>query len=355
MITVTGATGHLGNNIVRTLLNNNHKVRALIYPGEDESALAGLAVERAYGNILKIEDLRRAFKDTSAVIHCAGQISILTRCYHQLYPINVAGVRNVVEAGRFCGIKKLIHIASFDAISLDPTGKCVDEGLGFNPAHAMTEYGQTKAEGAQIVLDAVKTYGMDATILTPVTIVGPNDFRPSAMGGVLVDFANGRLPAITTGHLAFVDARDIAQAALNALDSGTRGANYICSSEEMTVTGYMNLLAHITRMPTPLINIPIEAMYHLAWFAEKMYMVLKMEPHFTQGSMALLKNGMCTSNQKTCRELEVAFRPVEETLRDQIEWFSRRGLIKTESRIYKLRSAQYRPLIPGYPAASPAE
>jgi len=85
MIVVTGAAGHLGNVLVRKLISQNKKVRALILPGEDIASLRGLKVEKVDGNVCAPDSLRKAFKGADIVYHCAGIISIITGQQKQLY------------------------------------------------------------------------------------------------------------------------------------------------------------------------------------------------------------------------------------------------------------------------------
>ena len=77
MIVITGATGHLGNVLVRKLVSMNKKVRVLILPGEDIASLRGLEVEKVEGDVRFPDSLRKAFEGAEIVYHCAGIISIL--------------------------------------------------------------------------------------------------------------------------------------------------------------------------------------------------------------------------------------------------------------------------------------
>ncbi len=77
MIAVTGATGHIGNVLVRELIARGKKVRAVIPPGEDTCSLQGLNVEMVPGDVRDLDSLCRAFSDIEIVFHLAGIISIL--------------------------------------------------------------------------------------------------------------------------------------------------------------------------------------------------------------------------------------------------------------------------------------
>ena len=118
MIVITGATGHLGNVLVRKLLHQNKKVRVVILPGEDTASLEGLEVQKVEGDIRDPDSLRRAFQGADMVFHCAGVISILPGQNQQLYQVNVLGTRNVVNMCLETRIKRLVYT------SVSSTLKC---------------------------------------------------------------------------------------------------------------------------------------------------------------------------------------------------------------------------------------
>ena len=72
---VTGATGHIGNVLVRLLNERREKVRAMILPGEDPSPLDGLDVEIVEADVLDYQSLVKVFKQIDVVYHLAGIIS----------------------------------------------------------------------------------------------------------------------------------------------------------------------------------------------------------------------------------------------------------------------------------------
>ena len=100
MILVTGAAGHIGNVLVRELVEKGEKVRALILPGEDTHSIYGLDIEIVVGNVLDPVSLERAMRGVDIVYHLAGIISILPDKNDLMWQVNVEGTRNVLEIGR---------------------------------------------------------------------------------------------------------------------------------------------------------------------------------------------------------------------------------------------------------------
>ena len=98
MVVVTGATGHLGNVLVRELLSRYVPVRAVIPRGEDTTSLDGLKVEKVEGNVLDPDSLVRALQGAEVVYHLAGILFTSPRRTRLFYEVNLGWTRNVAEA-----------------------------------------------------------------------------------------------------------------------------------------------------------------------------------------------------------------------------------------------------------------
>ena len=119
---VTGATGHIGNVLVRHLLAGGHKVRAMLLPGEDPAPLNGLNIERVEADVLDFQSLLQAFQDIDVAFHLAGIITIMPGSNPQVQAVNVIGTRNVIEAARFSRVRRLVYTSSIHALSRIPHG-----------------------------------------------------------------------------------------------------------------------------------------------------------------------------------------------------------------------------------------
>jgi len=137
MIVVTGATGHIGNVLVRELLSRGENVRAVVPPSEDTTPLDGLKVEMVEGDVCQIDSLIQAFDGSDVVYHLAGIISILPGKSKLLYQVNVEGTRNVVEACIKAGVGRLAYTSSIHALEEPPHGITVDETVPFEPDRAI--------------------------------------------------------------------------------------------------------------------------------------------------------------------------------------------------------------------------
>jgi nucleoside-diphosphate-sugar epimerase len=332
MIVVTGATGLLGNNLVRLLIKEAKDVRAMVLPGDRADALDGLAVETAEGDVTDLQSLTRAFEGAERVYHCAAVISIVSGKYKTMEAVNVRGVRNVIEACRACGVKKLVHVASVEAFGNDGTGQVLSEKAGFRPDCAMIEYGKTKAYGGMAVLDAVAKREIEASIVAPVGIIGPNDFLRSRMSCMFRDYANRRLPAyVKDGGFDFVDARDVARCIIAADHRGGNGETYLCSAGHITMQELMDYLQELTGMPKPRIAVNSRHLKAMAPLLEKSYQAIGKEPLITRGSIEIMASDLRCDPGKSIRELGMRYIGIRQSIKDTVEWLEAQGDLKKKS------------------------
>ncbi|HSQ18010.1 MAG TPA: NAD-dependent epimerase/dehydratase family protein, partial [Anaerolineales bacterium] len=166
---VTGATGHIGNVLVRHLLSRGERVRAMLMPGEDPSPLDGLEVEQVEADVLDYQSVLGALREVDVVYHLAGIISILPGRNHLVDAVNVIGTRNVLQAARLSGVNRLVYTSSIHALTRMPHGITIDETVPFDPQHAISAYDHSKAQASLEVLKAVQA-GLDAVIACPTGV-----------------------------------------------------------------------------------------------------------------------------------------------------------------------------------------
>lgn len=225
-VVVTGATGHIGNVLVRALVARGERVRCLVLPSDNLRPLAGLAVEVVRGDVRDPRSLDAAFAGAGAVFHLASVITLTPDQARVLHEVNVAGARNVAEACLKAGVRRLVHTSSVHAMAEPPEGVVIDESAPFDPARIRFEYGRTKAPGTLEVLAAAGR-GLDAVVVCPTGVIGPFDFAPSEMGRLFLAFARRRVWAYPDGGYDFVDVRDAAEGHLLAAEKGRTGESYL--------------------------------------------------------------------------------------------------------------------------------
>ena len=145
MILVTGAAGHIGNVLVRELVERNENVSAMVLPGEDLTPLEGLDVEIFEGNILDRARLLEACSGVDLVFHLASLVAITSEQVDLMRRVNIDGTRNVIEAVREAGVRRLVYTSSIHALERPDPDITIDESLKFDPENPAVPYDRTKA------------------------------------------------------------------------------------------------------------------------------------------------------------------------------------------------------------------
>ena len=317
---VTGATGHIGNVLVRHLLSRGERVRAMLMPGEDPSPLDGLEVEQVEADVLDYQSLLGALHEVDVVYHLAGIISILPGRNHLVDAVNVIGTRNVLQAARLSGVNRLVYTSSIHALTRMPHGITIDESVPFDPKHAISAYDHSKAQASLEVLKAVQA-GLDAVIACPTGVIGPYDYRGSEMGQLILDCVNRKPMFYVDGAYDFVDVRDVAQGLALAAERGQTGESYILSGERLSVIGMIKTVQDIIGKQLLTMKIPMRLARFAARFTPLYYQIARVKPRFTSYSLDTIISNSVISHAKARRELGYTPRPLRESLADTVRWF----------------------------------
>lgn len=315
---VTGATGHIGNVLVRELVRRGEKVRALILPKESREPLKGLDVESVEGDVLDLDSVFRSMRGIRGVFHLAGVISILPGPNPLLRTVNVEGTRNILRAAKETGVEKVVYTSSIHAIQRVEEG-VIDEGLPYDVDNPYGAYDRSKAEATLEVLDAAQT-GLDAVVACPTGVIGPYDFRGSMMGAVIDDAALARPVLYVDGAYDFVDVRDVADGLIHAAGKGRRGESYILSGHKISVRGLLVTVRRITGRAFLRLKVPFELARFFAQFTPAYYRLAGATPRFTPYSLEVLRSNANISHAKATRELGYHPRAIYETISDTVRW-----------------------------------
>ncbi|MEI8254865.1 MAG: NAD-dependent epimerase/dehydratase family protein [Deltaproteobacteria bacterium] len=325
---VTGASGHLGANLVRELLARGRRVRVLVH--KDTRALAGLPIERVDGDVLHPEAMTRAFEGAHTVFHLAAVISISGDRDGRVERVNVHGAANAASAARRAGVKRFVHCSSIHAFDLYRGGARVDELSPRAIRPEAFDYDRSKNRGEQGVRREIEQ-GLDAVIVNPTGVMGPLDFGPSRMGRVLLDLYNRRLPSLVDGGFDWVDVRDVIAGLLAAETRGRTGENYILGGGYRSVPELAAIARSITGVPLPRIASPRWLAKVGVPFALGYGRIAGKEPLFTFESLDTLGLSRTIDVNKAKVELGHAPRPLEDTIRDSYRWFAEAGVIPADA------------------------
>jgi dihydroflavonol-4-reductase len=317
---VTGATGHIGNVLVRELLARGQRVRALVRPGKMPPALAGLDLEIVTGDVLDPDSLARAMPGVDLVYHLAARISITDGPDPQTERVNLAGTQNVIAAMRRSNARRLVYASSVYALRKPAGGILIDESQPFEPLHCQGVYDRSKALASLEVQRAVAA-GLDAVILCPTAVTGPYDFHNSETGRAIRLYMRPGLKFTVKGAYDFIDVRDAAHGFIQAARAGRRGETYILSGDRLTVRE----VAETVWQCTPGWHVNLGVPLWLAdWVAGLMPFYAGLtgtQPIFTRYSLAAIGSNSLFSHARATRELGFQPRPARQALMDAVRWF----------------------------------
>lgn len=325
---ITGASGHIGNNLARHLLTAGHEVRAVLHRDLDPPSLAGVDVERVRADVRDAESLETAFRGADAVVHLAARISLRRTGWRAVEAVNVGGVRNVLTACRRAGVGRLVHTSSIHAYDPHPLDEPVDEDrpLGRDPRRA--PYDRSKAEGERLVREAIEE-GMDAVIVNPTAVIGPHDYEPSHQGSGILLMASGRLPALVPGGFDWVDVRDVAAAIEAAAARAPAGGRYLLPGRWATMVELSEIAARWTGHPATRRTVPMALARIGAPFMNLYAGVTGRRPIYTSMSLQTLEEASDQiRGDGAARDLGHRPRPLEETLGDTLAFFVERGALR---------------------------
>jgi dihydroflavonol-4-reductase len=323
---VTGSTGLLGNNLVRLLCEQGYEVTALVRSRAKATRLfEGLNVSLVEGDMRDVAAFGAALEGCDILFHTAAYF----REYYQpgdhwatLEAINVQGTLALLAEADRRGVKKVIYTSSNGVIGARPSGAPSDESDPPDAHAAENLYMKSKVLAEQAVQAFLKHSTLPVVLILPGWMFGPGDAAPTSSGQIVLDFLNRRLPGIVTGGGDVVDARDVAQAMINAVERGRSGERYIVSRGEfVTLARILELLEHVSGVPGPRLRIPFAVTLIYAWLSELYSRITGRPVLVTLNGVRTLQHPRVTSSAKAQRELGASFRPLAETLRDEVAWF----------------------------------
>jgi dihydroflavonol-4-reductase len=323
-VVVTGANGLVGANLVRALLEQGADVRALVY--EPNDALVGLSLDLIQGDLRDRASLERAFFGADVVYHLGALVSIAPHDDANMRSVNVTGTLNVVRACFTCNVRRLVHCSSIHAVCPQPLEGIVDEDRPLLREGEGIPYDTSKALAEGEVMAGVEA-GLDATIVVPTAVLGPHDHRPSLLGRSLADFFRGRFRLLVEGGFDWIDARDVARAAMAAASWGRRGQRYLLAGSWTTLRELADLAGNVSGVRVRRFELPMSVARPAAAAIAPVTYALGADARFTPRALAALGLYRRVSCARAAEELGYAPRPLRQTLNAVYEWLRSRHVL----------------------------
>lgn len=330
---VTGSTGLLGNNLVRLLLEQGHEVKALVRSKEKAVKLFGdLPIEYVVGDMKNVAEFADKMNGCEVLFHTAAYF----REYYQgsadhwtkLENINIKGSLKILEEAENRGFSKAIYVSSSGTIGMKPDGSSGDENTPPSAFAAENLYFKSKVLADKAVAEFTKNHELPVVQILPGWMFGIGDAAPTSSGQLVLDFLNGKLPGTFDGGTSTVDAKDVSQAMIDAVELGKSGEKYIVGGEFYSMEEIIGTVAEFSGLPKLKMKIPNFFILTIATFSEIFSSLTGKPPMIPKNGVKTLQAKLTVDSSKAKRELGAKFRPLAETLRDEVNWYRANGYAK---------------------------
>ena len=325
-ILVTGATGFLGNNVVRALLNDNHEVAVTLRHSSDRKALDGLNVELITVDLNNPNDVAEALAGCDAVVHAAAMIQLGWTKLEESRKVNVEATAIIAEAARRKNIR-MIYVSSVDALGVASKDQPGTEQQ-LDPPKPACSYVISKREAETAVILEVAN-GLDAVIVNPGFLVGPYDWKPSS-GEMMLTVAKSLIYFVPAGGCSVVDVRDVADGILSAIKHGQTGERYILGGENLTYFEFWTLIAKVTHTGGPKKPLPNWLAKTAGRFGDIWTKLSGRECNINSAATQMGQMFNYYSSDKAKKQLGYQIGSVEDALRDAWDWFVLHGYAKNK-------------------------
>lgn len=317
---VTGADGMLGSNIVRTLIGQGYEPHCLVFPGRKTGTLEGLPVQEITGKLLEPDSIAQAVADCDAIIHVAASTAVWPGRNPRVMNVNLEGTRKLVQAAKKAKIKRFVHIGSANSFPEGTADRPGDESGTYENWKYKSDYMDSKYLTQQMLLEEHSKHHFPVIILNPTFMIGPYDSGPSS-GRLLLSVVQGNVPGYSHGVKNFVHAGDVAVAAVNALKMGQLGHCYIVGNENMDYETFFRLACRVANVPFRLRYIPYPLVLIGGLFGSVWGRVSGVTPKLSIGIARMSGMQQYYTAAKAVRELGMPQTPVEQAIRDCLNWF----------------------------------
>jgi dihydroflavonol-4-reductase len=323
---VTGGTGFVGANLIRTLIKYNYKVKALVRSQSPQNNLKNLDIEVITSD-LNEPNLWQQMQNCDVLFHVAAQYSLWQADKNKLYENNVLGTRNILAAARKAEVPRTVYTSSVAAIGVRANSLPADETYQ-SPIEKLTgDYKKSKFLAEQEAYQAFAA-GQDIVIVNPSTPIGGYDIKPTPTGDIILRFLRRQMPAYLDTGLNLIHVEDVAMGHILAYQKGVAGDRYILGHQNLTLKNILDQLSQITGLAAPQFQVPYWLPYSVAWMDEKVLPLFGKSPTIPLDGVRMSKQIMYYNSAKAVEQLGLPQTQIAIALQDAVDWFLENGYVK---------------------------
>ncbi|MDX1410837.1 MAG: NAD-dependent epimerase/dehydratase family protein [Nitrospirales bacterium] len=326
-VLVIGASGQLGSNLVRALLNRGDQVRGLTRPTSKMLTLEGLDFETVTGDLAEIDSVTRACRGVQIVYQTAGYYPTETIPVAKAKQQALAETKNLLHAVGQSSVERMVFASTLTTVGFPKVpGELATEECPFFTRFTNNPYLVAKAAMEDEVLAAARK-GLPAVVVNPTAFFGPYDQRPTS-GTQILMIAKRQMPGYVQGPVNVIDVRDVAEAMIRAAEVGRIGERYIVGHWNTNQKELNQLIAKVAGVPPPWVPVPFDLARVGSkvgeWASRK---ILHKPPPVPSFFVEVIKHMQHYDCSKALHALNYPRSSVEAAIQDSITWFRENGYI----------------------------
>jgi farnesol dehydrogenase len=320
---VTGSTGFIGTKLVNALLAEGHTIHALSRTKSNREGLFHERIKLVTGDILDKTSLLRGMEGCTEVYHLAAYAKNWAPDPQTFFAFNVGGMKNVFDAAREVGVRKIVFTSTIVTFGPTPPGVVGDENMPRSTERYYTAYEESKTVAEREALQYAQQ-GHPIVIVNPTRVYGPGKLTEGNSVSLMIDlYDRGRVPVLlndgkNVGNYVLVD--DLVRGHLLAMQKGKIGERYILGGENISLKGLFSLVDEVSGKKHVHINLPPKVALFYSRLEQKKAEWFGLYPQITPGWVETFLQDWLYTCAKAERELGYRITPLREGVRMTYEW-----------------------------------
>ncbi|MFV0304999.1 MAG: NAD-dependent epimerase/dehydratase family protein [Moheibacter sp.] len=333
-VLLTGATGFLGYNIARALIERSYEVVASVRSDKNSAYLTEMGCKIKLGNLENEKFVDEIVKNTDYIIHCASFTGQFQTDFEIYRKANVVTTQKLVQAAKRYQIKRFILVSTANCFTNGTLANPGIESSEFMPFLKDSNYAYSKYLAQKLVLDEFRKSNFPVVVVAPTFLIGEFDRKPSS-GKLMLYLSKNRIIVYPSkAGKNFVDVFVAAKATVNALVMGELGEVYLLAGENKTYISYFREIVSLVKMKHKKYFIPIPFVL-IKVFMEMLRLIPAKRSRLLRANLKLLFSENYFSNQKAVDELDMEPTHLRQTIIKTINWFRENNYLSNENKAQK--------------------